>query len=76
MATTIKELIKIMEEKFEIKINDEVFYFVIDKNRYVWYLDKENNFIKVTNTIYLKAKDLEKAKSIGRKIIYTMGYTE
>lgn len=43
-----------MEEKFEIKINDEVFYFVIDKNRYVWYLDKENNFIKVTNTIYLK----------------------
>lgn len=65
-----------MEEKFEIKINDEVFYFVIDKNRYVWYLDKENNFIKVTNTIYLKAKDLEKAKSIGRKIIYTMGYTE
>ena len=46
MATTIKELIKIMEEKFEIKINDEVFYFVIDKNRYVWYLDKENNFIK------------------------------
>lgn len=76
MATTIKELIKIMEEKFEIKINDEVFYFVIDKNRYVWYLDKENNFIKVTNTIYLKAKDLEEAKSIGRKIIYTMGYTE
>lgn len=65
-----------MEEKFEIKINDEVFYFVIDKNRYVWYLDKENNFIKVTNTIYLKAKDLEEAKSIGRKIIYTMGYTE
>ena len=65
-----------MEEKFEIKINDEVFYFVFDKNRYVWYLDKENNFIKVTNTIYLKAKDLEKAKSIGRKIIYTMGYTE
>ena len=76
MATTIKELIKIMEEKFEIKINDEVFYFVIDKNRYVWYLDKENNFIKVTNTIYLKAKDLEEAKSIGKKIIYTMGYTE
>lgn len=65
-----------MEEKFEIKIKDEVFYFVIDKNRYVWYLDKENNFIKVTNTIYLKAKDLEEAKSIGRKIIYTMGYTE
>ncbi len=65
-----------MEEKFEIKINDEVFYFVIDKNRYVWYLDKENNFIKVTNTIYLKAKDLEEAKSIGKKIIYTMGYTE
>ena len=65
-----------MEEKFEIKINDEVFYFVIDNNRYVWYLDKENNFIKVTNTIYLKAKDLEEAKSIGRKIIYTMGYTE
>ena len=65
-----------MKEKFEIKINDEVFYFVIDKNRYVWYLDKENNFIKVTNTIYLKAKDLEEAKSIGRKIIYTMGYTE
>lgn len=65
-----------MEEKFEIKINDEVFYFVIDKNRYVWYLDKENNFIKVTNTIYLKAKDLEEAKSIGKEIIYTMGYTE
>ena len=65
-----------MEEKFEIKINDEVFYFVIDKNRYVWYLDKENNFIKVTNNIYLKAKDLEEAKSIGKKIIYTMGYTE
>ncbi|MBP7469496.1 MAG: hypothetical protein KA782_00190 [Flavobacterium sp.] len=65
-----------MEEKFEIKINDEVFYFVIDKNRYVWYLDKDNNFIKVTNTIYLKAKDLEEAKSIGKKIIYTMGYTE
>ena len=65
-----------MEEKFEIKINDEVFYFVIDENRYVWYLDKENNFIKVTNNIYLKAKDLEEAKSIGRKIIYTMGYTE
>ena len=65
-----------MEEKFEIKIFDEVFYFVIDENRYVWYLDKENNFIKVTNNIYLKAKDLEEAKSIGRKIIYTMGYTE
>lgn len=65
-----------MEEKFEIKINDEVFYFVIDKNRYVWYLDKENNFIKVANNIFLKAKDLEEAKSIGRKIIYTMGYTE
>ena len=65
-----------MEEKFEIKINDEVFYFVIDKNRYVWYLDKENNFMKVTNNIFLKAKDLEEAKSIGKKIIYTMGYTE
>ena len=76
MATTIKELIKIMEEKFEIKINDEVFYFVIDKNRYVWYLDKENNFIKVTNKIFLKAKDLEEAKSTGKEIIYTMGYTE
>ena len=65
-----------MEEKFEILIDDEIFYFVIDKARNVWYLDKENDFIKVTNTIYLKAKDLEEAKSIGRKIIYTMGYTE
>lgn len=65
-----------MEEKFEIKINDEVFHFVIDENRYVWYLDKENNFIKVANNIFLKAKDLEEAKSIGKEIIYTMGYTE
>lgn len=65
-----------MEEKFEIKINDEVFYFVIDANRYVWHLDKKNNFIKVANNIFLKAKDLEEAKSIGREIIYTMGYTE
>ena len=65
-----------MEKKFEIKIENETFYFVIDENGYVWYLDKENGFAKVTNNIFLKAKDLEHAKSIGKDIIHTMGYTE
>lgn len=65
-----------MEKKFEIEIEDDIFYFVIDEDRYVWYLDKENSFAKVANNIFLKAKDLEHAKSIGKEIIYTMGYTE
>jgi hypothetical protein len=65
-----------MEKNFEIKIEDETFYFVIDENEYVWYLDKENGFVKVANNIFLKAKDLEHAKEIGKIIIYTMGYTE
>jgi len=65
-----------MEEKFEILIDDEIFYFVIDKERFVWYLDKENDFVKVANNVFLKAKNLEEAKTIGKEIIYTMGYTK
>ena len=65
-----------MEEKFEILIDDEIFYFVIDKARNVWYLDKENDFVKVANDVFLKAKNLEEAKTIGKEIIYTMGYTK
>ena len=68
-----------MEEKFEILIDDEIFYFVIDKERYVWYLDKENDFVKVANVasnVFSKAKNLEEAKTIGKEIIYTMGYTK
>ena len=70
------EILKIMEEKFEILIDDEIFYFVIDKARNVWYLDKENDFVKVANDVFLKAKNLEEAKTIGKEIIYTMGYTK
>ena len=49
-----------MEEKFEILIDDEIFYFVIDKARNVWYLDKENDFGKVANDVFLKAKNKNK----------------
>jgi hypothetical protein len=65
-----------MEKKFEIKLDDETFYFVIDENKYVWYLDKKNDFVKVANNIFLKAGDLEHAKEIGNEIIYSMGYKE
>lgn len=62
-----------MENKFEITLNKETFYFIIDKDNYVWYLDKENDFVKIANIFFMRAKNLDDAKSIAVEMLYTMG---